>query len=87
MLLLTSSSTVAIGRTTPVEVMNTPVVGIDPNYATVKACQIEPWYVEFMGTPNFNLANVPTVKIDGTTNTVKAARLAPGTSASPACRR
>ena len=64
----------AVGRTTPVEVVNTPLVGIDPNSSTVKAVQTEPWYVEFMSTPSFNIANSPTVKIDGTTNTVKAAQ-------------
>ncbi len=72
MLLLASVPLWAVGRTTPVEVLNTPLVGIDPNSSTVKAVQTEPWYVEFLSTPNFNVANSPTVKIDGTTNTVKA---------------
>ncbi len=64
----------AAGRTTPVEVMNTPLVAIDPNNSTVKAVQVDPWYMNILGTPNFNVANSPTVKIDGTTNTVKAAQ-------------
>ncbi|MBN1193218.1 MAG: hypothetical protein JXA36_05980 [Coriobacteriia bacterium] len=61
----------AVARTTPVEILNTPFVGIDPDNCTVKAVQAEPWYMNILGTPNFNVANSPTVKIDGTTNTVK----------------
>jgi hypothetical protein len=64
----------AASRTTPVEVLNTPFVGIDASNSTVKAVQVEPWYMNILGTPNFNVANSPTVKIDGTTNTVKAAQ-------------
>ncbi|MBN1193217.1 MAG: hypothetical protein JXA36_05975 [Coriobacteriia bacterium] len=64
----------AVARTTPVEVLNTPMVGIDPNNSTVKAVQADPWYMNILGTPNFNVANSPTVKIDATTNTVKAAQ-------------
>lgn len=66
------SSAWAVGRTTPVQVVNTPLVGIDINNSTVKAVQLDPWYVNILGTPDFNIANSPTVKIDGTMNTVKA---------------
>lgn len=74
LLIISARPLLAVGRTTPVEVVNTPMVGIDPNNSTVKAVQVEPWYMNILGTPNFNIANSPTVKIDGTTNTVKAAQ-------------
>jgi len=61
----------AASRTTPVEVMNNLLVGIDAGNNIVQAVQKDPWYVGILGTPNFNVANSPTVKIDGTTNTVK----------------
>ena len=64
----------AMARTTPVEVMNNLLVGIDAGNNIVQAVQRDPWYVGILGTPNFNVANSPTVKIDGTTNTVKAAQ-------------
>ncbi len=61
----------AVSRTTPVEVTNKPLVGIESGNNIVQATQKDAWYVNIMGTPNFNVANSPTVKIDGTTNTVK----------------
>jgi hypothetical protein len=64
----------AVSRTTPVEVMNNLLIGIDAGNNIVQAVQRDPWYVGILGTPNFNVANSPTVKIDGTTNTVKAAQ-------------
>lgn len=62
------------GRTTPVEVVNKPLVGIETGNNIVQSVQLDPWYVNILGTPNFNVANSPTVKIDGTTNTVKSAQ-------------
>jgi len=64
----------AVSRTTPVEVINKPLVGIETGNNVVQAVQLDPWYMNILGTPNFNVANSPTVKIDGTTNTVKAAQ-------------
>ncbi len=80
----------AQGRTTPVEVKNTPLVQIDKVGNTVTASQDGTWIVGIDGTPSVNVANTPdvhivntpnvsvanspTVKIDGTTNTVKAAQ-------------
>jgi hypothetical protein len=61
----------AVSRTTPVEVTNKPLVGIETGNNIVQSIQRDPWYVGILGTPNFNVANSPTVKIDGTTNTVK----------------
>jgi hypothetical protein len=61
----------AVSRTTPVEVTNKPLVGIETGNNIVQAVQLDPWYMNILGTPNFNVANSPTVKIDGTTNTVK----------------
>ena len=61
----------AVSRTTPVEITNKPLVGIETGNNVVQAVQLDPWYMNILGTPNFNVANSPTVKIDGTTNTVK----------------
>ncbi|MBP6965103.1 MAG: hypothetical protein KBC96_11920 [Armatimonadetes bacterium] len=61
----------AVSRTTPVEVTNKPLVGIESGNNVVQAVQLDPWYMNILGTPNFNVANSPTVKIDGTTNTVR----------------
>jgi hypothetical protein len=73
--LLTAAPVWAVAtRTTPVEVTNKPLVGIETGNNIVQAVQLDPWYVNILGTPNFNVANSPTVKIDGTTNTVKAAQ-------------
>ncbi len=71
-LLLTAVPTSAQTRTTPVEVMNKPFVGIDSASNVIQAVQKDPWYMNILGIPDFNIANSPTVKIDGTTNTVKA---------------
>ncbi len=80
----------AQGRTTPVEVKNTPLVQIDKLGNSVTASQDGTWIVGIDGTasvnvantpdvhivntPNVSIANSPTVKIDGITNTVKAAQ-------------
>lgn len=72
--LFASQQAFSAGRTTPVEVMNTPLVGIDSKQNEVSISQVDPWLVEVIGTPGFIIANVPTVKIDGSTNTVKAAQ-------------
>lgn len=78
----------AQGRTTPVEVKNSPSVMINPAGSGVKASQGGDWAVSIVGTPsvsqsgtwsvgitntpNVSVSNSPTVKIDATTNTVKA---------------
>lgn len=64
----------AVGRTTPVEVTNTPLVGIDGSSGNniIQCLQRDAWYVDINGTPNFNVANIPTFKIDTAANVVKA---------------
>lgn len=80
----------AQGRTTPVEVKNTPLVQIDKDGNAVSASQSGDWSVAILGipsvaqagtwnvgianTPNVSVVNSPTVKIDGTTNVVKSSQ-------------